>query len=143
MSPPNARGRPTRERPQESKAGRPDTHQDTAAAPGTLPCRPWCSLSCPTASWWHVLDDVRPAPPAQRLAWSLVGLPDPLPADQWPDLLDAFERTYGVEAVVEGLRLAAEQPLMSAGCGGPWLAADRARARALLATAERRLAVAA
>lgn len=95
-------------------------------------------MSCPTAPWWAVLDDTRPTPPYWRLAYCLVGLPHPLPAEQWGDLLAAFEAAYGLAELLAGLRAAARQPPLSAGCGGPWRQADRDRAAALVAAVERR-----
>jgi len=42
-----------------------------------------------------------------RLAWTLHGLPDPLPADEYAACLAAVASTYSTGAVVAGLRLAA------------------------------------
>lgn len=75
------------------------------------PCRPWCSLSLPTASWVHLLDDDPAlAAPAWRLAWVLHGLPDPVPQCEYRDLFAAFEAAHGLLPLVEGLRKAASIP---------------------------------
>ncbi|MEX2621154.1 MAG: hypothetical protein WD250_13155 [Egibacteraceae bacterium] len=146
MSPPNEKRRPGEGGGAEISTGRRTNNLTPECTPRLSPgppCRPGCALVCSVASWSHVLDDRNPAPPHWRLCWAIVGLPVPLRPGEWPDLLDAFEAAYGTGELVVGLRMTAATPPLSAGCGAPWLAADRARAGALLAAAERRLAVAA
>lgn len=112
-----------------------------------VPCRRGCALATPVTAWAWVLDDDDPiAPAAWRLAYALVGLPHPrgvlpLPYDQWPDLLDAVERTYGREVVVTGLRHAAA--ILPIGGTYPWTASDAALAGRLAATLDKPAGVAA
>lgn len=89
-------------------------------------CRPRCALACPTTSWSHVLDDSRPSPPHWRLAYLLIGLPTPLPGDEWADAIAAVAETYGPAVVVAGLEIAARYPVMAG-----WREAQRERATAL------------
>lgn len=96
--------------------------------PEPVPCRRACALACPATAWAWVLDDASPAPPAWRVAWSLVGLPTPLDPSEWPAMLKAARDCYGLAEVRRGLRLAADQPPLSGG----WTNERRGRVVALL-----------
>ena len=75
---------------------------------GRAYCPADCAQACLAASWAHLLDRTADhAPPAWRLAWALHGMPHPMPADERPDALAAFARTFGTATLVKGLRLAA------------------------------------
>ncbi len=98
----------------------------------TTYCHPDCALACATAGWAHLLTESA-APPAWRLAWCLVGVPEPLPPDQWRACFLAFEDTHGARELIRGLRLAADQPPISGG----WTADRRGMAAGLLERYER------
>jgi hypothetical protein len=89
-------------------------------------CTPGCALACARTGWAHLLTEST-APPAWRLAWCLVGLPEPLPAEQWRDCFAAFEAAHGARELIRGLRLAADQPSL-----GGWTADRRGRVVDLL-----------
>ena len=116
MSPPNQQRGP--QRGPRKEAG----HHTASTADGSravrdkgtsevgVPCRPGCSLSCPTADWAWVLDDRLPSTPAWRLAWSLHGLGrerPPVPTGEYRQLFAFVEVAYGLDVLVKGLRLAA------------------------------------
>jgi hypothetical protein len=82
-------------------------------------------------TWESLLAPELPSPPAWRLAWALVGLPDPVPVASYRAVLEAFEERFGVAEVVRGLRFAGQQPVMSG-----WTPAQQAHVRTLAARYE-------
>jgi hypothetical protein len=92
------------------------------------PCRPGCGEYCLITDWRWILDDELPSPPAWRLAWAIVGIPNPMPGDEYRTAFEAFEVTYGLRELMRRLRMAANQPTMNNG----WTAACRGRVVDLL-----------
>lgn len=90
-------------------------------------------MACSVAGWAWVLDDELTTPVAWRVAWALIGLPNPLPEPEWRHLFQAVEVAYGVTELLRGLRLAADQPPLSGG----WTPERRAGVCALLDAYER------
>lgn len=85
------------------------------------------------------------AGPAWRLAWQLVGLPDPLPLDQWRQAIRTVAVTHGAHTAARGLELAAAQPSMQPRHPGAprarwWLDEHRQRAAAIAAELRRNAA---
>ena len=91
-----------------------DHGQSTAPAP-RVPCPPHCGLACALDRHLAlVLADHLDAPPAERLAWCIVGLgdtPPPLPRHRWRDVFQAVAERYGPEVVADALRKVARRPV--------------------------------
>lgn len=67
-------------------------------------------MQCVITDWAHVLEPSS-APPEWRICWVLVGMPTPLPTEQWGDMLNAAEAIYGKDSVLKGLKLARDFPI--------------------------------
>ena len=98
-------------------------------------CHPDCAMACRVDDFWPLIFADHVADPATRLAWSLHGLGDklpPAPTTRHPQLLATVEEHYGIDAVVEGLRMAVRiPPAHDSMVDGPRLQAllDRAEQR--------------